>query len=56
VVKLKQGQASYSGRSEENKKPHEERKKAACKINKHIFFTDDGPQTAKPKISKVLQK
>ncbi|KAL1280381.1 hypothetical protein QQF64_014981 [Cirrhinus molitorella] len=56
VVKLKQGQASYSGRSEENKKPPEERKKAACKINKHIFFTDDGPQTTKPKISKVLQK
>ncbi|XP_073705728.1 trimethylguanosine synthase isoform X3 [Garra rufa] len=56
VVKLKQGQASYSGRSEDNKKPPEERKKAACKINKHIFFTDDGPQNTKPKISNVLQK
>ncbi|XP_052405136.1 trimethylguanosine synthase isoform X3 [Carassius gibelio] len=57
VVKLKQGQAPYTGRrSEENRKPPEGRKKAACKINKHIFFTDDGPQTTKPKISKVLQK
>uniref|UniRef100_A0A671MZT9 Trimethylguanosine synthase n=1 Tax=Sinocyclocheilus anshuiensis TaxID=1608454 RepID=A0A671MZT9_9TELE len=57
VVKLKQGQAPYAGRrSEENRKPPEESKKAACKINKHIFFTDDGPQTTKPKISKVLQK
>ncbi|XP_016376299.1 trimethylguanosine synthase-like isoform X4 [Sinocyclocheilus rhinocerous] len=57
VVKLKQGQAPYAGRrSEENRKPPKERKKAACKINKHIFFTDDGPQTTKPKISKVLQK
>lgn len=57
VVKLKQGQAPYAGRrSEANRKPPEGRKKAACKINKHIFFTDDGPQTTKPKISKVLQK
>ncbi|KTF73856.1 hypothetical protein cypCar_00033961 [Cyprinus carpio] len=57
VVKLKQSQAPYAGRrSEENRKPPEERKKAACKINKHIFFTDDGTQTTKPKISKVLQK
>ncbi|XP_043080647.1 trimethylguanosine synthase isoform X3 [Puntigrus tetrazona] len=57
VVKLKQGQAPYAGRrSEENRKPPEERKKAACKINKHIFFTDDEPQTTKPKISRVLQK
>ncbi|XP_067219864.1 trimethylguanosine synthase isoform X1 [Chanodichthys erythropterus] len=57
IVKLKTGQGPYSGRrSEENRKPHEERKKAACKINKHIFFTDDGPQSTKPKISKTLQK
>lgn len=57
VVKLKQGQAPYTGRrSEENRKPPVERQKAACKINKHIFFTDDGPQTTKPKINKVLQK
>lgn len=57
VVKLKPGQGPYAGRrSEENRKPPEERKKAACKINKHIFFTDDGPQTTKPKISKALQK
>ncbi|XP_048020719.1 trimethylguanosine synthase isoform X2 [Megalobrama amblycephala] len=57
VVKLKTGQGPYAGRrSEEKRKPHEERKKAACKINKHIFFTDDGPQSTKPKISKTLQK
>ncbi|XP_067309791.1 trimethylguanosine synthase isoform X2 [Pseudorasbora parva] len=57
VLKLKPGQGPYTARrSEENRKPPEERKKAACKINKHIFFTDDGPQTSKPKISKTLQK
>lgn len=43
VVKLKPGQAPYT-------------KQAVCKINKHVFFTDDGPQTTKPKISKTLQK
>ncbi|XP_017561479.2 trimethylguanosine synthase isoform X2 [Pygocentrus nattereri] len=30
-------------------------RKATCKINKHIFFTEDG-QTAVPKISQTLQK
>ncbi|XP_056112621.1 trimethylguanosine synthase isoform X3 [Rhinichthys klamathensis goyatoka] len=56
VVKLKPVQGPYAGRRSENRKPPEERKKAACKINKHIFFTDDGPQTTKPKTSKALQK
>ncbi|NP_001410192.1 trimethylguanosine synthase isoform X1 [Danio rerio] len=56
VVKLKAGQGSYTGRRREDRKPPEQRRKAACKINKHIFFTDDGPQTTKPKISKALQK
>ncbi|XP_060729603.1 trimethylguanosine synthase isoform X2 [Tachysurus vachellii] len=31
------------------------RKKATCKINKHVFFTEDG-ETAEPKINKTLQK
>lgn len=31
------------------------RKKAACKINKHVFFTEDGV-AEKPKINKTLQK
>lgn len=56
VVKLKAGQGSYAGRQSEDRKPPEQRRKAACKINKHIFFTEDGPQTTKPKISKALQK
>ncbi|XP_051556273.1 trimethylguanosine synthase-like isoform X1 [Myxocyprinus asiaticus] len=57
VVKLKAGQGpNRSRRSEENWRPSETRKQAACKINKHIFFTDDGPQTTKPKSSKTLQK
>uniref|UniRef100_W5L3S7 Trimethylguanosine synthase n=1 Tax=Astyanax mexicanus TaxID=7994 RepID=W5L3S7_ASTMX len=30
-------------------------RKAACKINKHIFFTEDG-ETTEPKISQTLQK
>ncbi|XP_066513342.1 trimethylguanosine synthase-like isoform X1 [Hoplias malabaricus] len=30
-------------------------RKAACKINKHIFFTEDA-ETGEPKISKTLQK
>jgi len=55
-VKLKPVQGPYVGRRSENRKPPEERKKAVCKINKHIFFTDDGPQTTKPKTSKALQK
>ncbi|TRY84131.1 hypothetical protein DNTS_026033 [Danionella cerebrum] len=51
VVKLKSDQGSNT-----NRKPPERRKKAACKINKHIFFTDDGPQPTEPKISKTLNK
>ncbi|KAI7809254.1 trimethylguanosine synthase isoform X1 [Triplophysa rosa] len=43
VVKLKPGQGPY-------------RKHAVCKINEHVFFTDDGPQTTKPNVSKTLQK
>ncbi|XP_065132467.1 trimethylguanosine synthase [Paramisgurnus dabryanus] len=43
VVKLKTDHGAY-------------KKQAACKINKHIFFTDDGPQTKQPKTSKTLQK
>ncbi|KAK3534226.1 hypothetical protein QTP86_007028 [Hemibagrus guttatus] len=31
------------------------RKKATCKINKHVFFTEDGEMT-EPKINKTLQK
>ncbi|XP_058228736.1 trimethylguanosine synthase isoform X2 [Hemibagrus wyckioides] len=31
------------------------RKKATCKINKHVFFTEDG-ETTEPRINKTLQK
>uniref|UniRef100_W5UKV7 Trimethylguanosine synthase n=1 Tax=Ictalurus punctatus TaxID=7998 RepID=W5UKV7_ICTPU len=31
------------------------RQKASCKINKHVFFTEDG-ETAEPKINHTLQK
>ncbi|XP_047662692.1 trimethylguanosine synthase isoform X2 [Tachysurus fulvidraco] len=31
------------------------RKKATCKINKHVFFTEDG-ETTEPKVNKTLQK
>ncbi|KAF4076849.1 hypothetical protein AMELA_G00219810 [Ameiurus melas] len=31
------------------------RQKATCRINKHVFFTEDG-ETAEPKINKTLEK
>ncbi|XP_030629385.1 trimethylguanosine synthase [Chanos chanos] len=52
VLKMKKGHTEW--RTEERRKPPE-KKKAACKISKHIFFTEEGEPT-ETNTSKTLCK